>query len=71
MRVWNIAKTQAELQAAMEMELVGNEAGLIGYWKFDEGAMGGNNTGLPSTIEDSSPNDNTGNLVNSAREWVK
>ena len=59
-RVWNIAKTQGELQAAMNMELVGNEAGLIGYWKFDEGAAGGNNTGLPSSIEDSSPNDNAG-----------
>ena len=28
-RVWNVAKTQVELQAAMNMELVGNEAGLI------------------------------------------
>ena len=66
-RVWNVAKTQAELQAGMNSELVGNEAGLIGYWKFDEGAAGGDNTALPSSIEDSSPNDNAGTLVNSAK----
>ena len=66
-RVWNVAKTQAELQAGMNSELVGNEAGLIGYWKFDEGAAGGDNTALPSSIEDSSPNDNVGTLIASAK----
>lgn len=34
-RVWNVARTQAQLQAAMATPLVGNESGLVGYWKFD------------------------------------
>ncbi|MFO0969605.1 MAG: LamG-like jellyroll fold domain-containing protein, partial [Gemmataceae bacterium] len=37
-RVWNVARSQADIQAAMSSELQGNETGLIGYWTFDEGA---------------------------------
>ena len=66
-RVWNVAKTEAELQAGMNSELAGTEAGLIGYWRFDEGAAGGDNIALPASIEDSSPNDNVGTLIASAK----
>lgn len=34
-RIWNIALTQAEIQATIYQTLTGNEAGLIGYWQFD------------------------------------
>ncbi|MCP4102942.1 MAG: LamG domain-containing protein [Lentisphaerae bacterium] len=36
-RVWNIARTQEEIQASMNSTLAGNETGLAGYWQFNEG----------------------------------
>lgn len=35
-RVWNVARTAAEITSTMNHTLVGNEPGLTGYWKFDE-----------------------------------
>ncbi len=37
-RVWSTARTQAEILANMNKTLTGNEAGLVGYWRFDEGS---------------------------------
>lgn len=37
-RIWNVARTQAEIQADMNRQLAGNESGLVGYWKFSEGS---------------------------------
>jgi hypothetical protein len=36
LRVWNVARTGAEIQATMSIRLTGHEPGLIGYWRFDE-----------------------------------
>lgn len=36
-RVWNVARTQEEIMASMGHTLGGNEPGLVGYWKFDDG----------------------------------
>ncbi|MDY0081878.1 MAG: LamG-like jellyroll fold domain-containing protein [Ignavibacteriaceae bacterium] len=36
-RIWNIARTESEIQSTMNQTLNGNEPGLVGYWKFDEG----------------------------------
>ncbi len=36
-RIWNTARTQAQIQADMNTQLTGNEAGLVGYWNFNEG----------------------------------
>ena len=36
-RLWNVARTQSQIQADMDRVLNGNEAGLVGYWRFDEG----------------------------------
>nr|NCR46997.1 hypothetical protein [Microcystis aeruginosa SX13-01] len=36
-RIWNKARTQAEIQADMNHQLTGTESGLIGYWQFSEG----------------------------------
>jgi parallel beta-helix repeat protein len=35
-RIWNIARSQADIQATMDVELTGTEPGLVGYWKFNE-----------------------------------
>ncbi|QLE54021.1 hypothetical protein FD724_40135, partial (plasmid) [Nostoc sp. C057] len=34
-RIWNKARTQAEIQADMNQRLVGTEANLVGYWRLD------------------------------------
>ena len=36
-RLWNVARTDTEIQATMNRRLLGNEAGLAAYWRFDEG----------------------------------
>jgi len=36
-RIWNIARTESEIQAQMDSTLTGNENGLVGYWNFDDG----------------------------------
>lgn len=47
-RLWNYARSQAEIQEHMNHELKGDEPGLVGYWKFNEGSG--------TTAYDSSPN---------------
>ena len=34
-RVWNVARDEADLQAKKNVGLQGNEAGLVGYWRLD------------------------------------
>jgi hypothetical protein len=36
LRVWKVLRTDAEIMAAYNKALVGNEPGLVGYWKFNE-----------------------------------
>lgn len=35
-RIWNGARTQAQIQNNMRRRLAGNEQGLVGYWRLDE-----------------------------------
>ncbi|MHC4632421.1 MAG: LamG domain-containing protein [Planctomycetota bacterium] len=60
-RVWNYARTEAEIQADRNRELRGSEEGLVGYWKFNEGEG--------TTAYDSSPNENHGAVVDAT--WTK
>lgn len=59
-RIWNTARTQAEIQANMNRQLVGNEAGLAGYWRLNEGS------GTVAT--DSTANANNGTITGAT--WV-
>ena len=61
-RVWNIARTQAEIQANLSQKLTGNEQGLVGYWNFEE------STG--NTVNDLTANKNNGTLINGVRRTV-
>ena len=36
-RIWNIARTEAEIQLTMNCPPMGNEPNLAGYWNFEEG----------------------------------
>jgi hypothetical protein len=60
-RIWNVARTQADIQADMYREIPGTSPGLVGYWKFDEGSG--------STANDYSPNNNDGTLLGGVA-WV-
>ncbi len=64
-RVWNIARTCDQIQSTMNRELVGNEAGLVAYYNFNQGTAGGTNTGL-TTLNDLAGTAENGTLNNFA-----
>lgn len=39
-RVWNVARSAAEIRAAMTSPLSGQKPGLVAYWTFDDGTAG-------------------------------
>ncbi|NPD45059.1 LamG-like jellyroll fold domain-containing protein [Lentimicrobium sp. S6] len=62
-RIWEVARTDAEIQASMSTELTGSEAGLVAYYPMNEG------TGM--TIADATSNGNDGQLINMSEDnWV-
>ena len=74
-RIWNTAKTQAEIQANMNKELCANSnIGLAAYYKLNQGVPGGNNSTVTSALDDSGNNNNgTLNgfaLSGNASNWI-
>ena len=63
-RFWNIEKTAAAIQSNMNCD-VAQQAGLVAYYRFDQGAASGTNTGL-NYANDYSGNGNCGTLNNFA-----
>ncbi|QTA78941.1 Immunoglobulin-like fold-containing protein [Desulfonema limicola] len=63
-RIWNVARTQAEIQADMNKTLAGNESGLAAYYNFDH-ASG-------TTLNDLAGGDNNGTLTNMdpSTDWI-
>ena len=62
-RIWEIARTEAEIQANMSVELTGTETGLVAYYPMNEGSG--------SVLGDASGNENTGQLINmDDTSWV-
>jgi hypothetical protein len=59
-RIWNTARTESEIQSTMNQSLDGNEPGLVGYWKFDEGQG--------DTTADATNNGNDGTI--SGAVWI-
>ena len=60
-RIWSRACTQVEIQTRMNSRLVGNEADLIAYWPFNEGAG--------TTVQDRSGNGHHGTIAGAA-VWI-
>jgi PKD repeat protein len=60
-RVWNLARSPADIAAWMKQPLVGDEEGLAGYWRMNEG--GG------SVLSDGSGNGNDGQIHEA--EWIE
>ncbi len=57
-RIWNMARTEAEIQSTILTGLTGNEPGLIAYYKFDQ------TDPLITVLPDRSINTNEGALTN-------
>ncbi|MCK6499730.1 MAG: hypothetical protein L6Q38_09650, partial [Nitrospira sp.] len=53
-RLWNLARSTSEIRDHYDRLLAGNEVGLIGYWRFDEGSG--------TTFRDTSPFQHHGTL---------
>jgi hypothetical protein len=65
-RIWNVARTPDQIAADRARRLAGSEAGLVGYWRFDEN--GG------TTAHDASPSGADATLVHAmgatAMQWT-
>ncbi len=65
-RVWSVARSAGDILANYDKGLVGDEAGLVGYWKFDESSgtttadsvTAAGHTVHPGTLTASTPADN-------------
>ncbi|MEZ5017569.1 MAG: HYR domain-containing protein [Flavipsychrobacter sp.] len=67
MRIWNTARSESDVRAAMNMELSGSEPGLMAYYDMNHGVAGGNNTSpAVNTLMDKTSNSNNGTLTNFA-----
>ena len=53
-RIWDIAKTEAQIKENLDQGITGDEEGLIGYWDFNEGKG--------STVHDLTANKNHGKI---------
>ena len=59
LRIWNIARTETEIQTNLNRELTGSEEELIGYWNFNESSG--------STAIDQTGNGNDGEIIGAVR----
>ncbi|WMI70221.1 LamG-like jellyroll fold domain-containing protein [Mangrovimonas sp. YM274] len=60
-RIWDIARTEAEIQSTMNTGVCEDAAGLQAYFKLDEGIAEGDNTGVTTAVD--AANGNNGTLM--------
>ena len=73
-RIWNTALSADNIMRRKNCELQGNEAGLVAYYKFNQGTAGGSNPSVNNLL-DATANANNGSLTNfalagSASNWL-
>ncbi len=76
LRVWNLVRSQADIQADMDNSISASSSGLINYYNFNEGTAGGSNTTGSSILPDLTSNGNNGTITNfaltgSTSNWVE
>ncbi|MDP3928892.1 MAG: LamG-like jellyroll fold domain-containing protein, partial [Bacteroidota bacterium] len=64
-RIWNVVRTQAQIQATMRDTLIGNEPNLIAYYNFENGIDASRNV-FENTLLDKTANSRNGDLINFA-----
>lgn len=74
LRIWDRSLTASEILARTTTELVGNEAGLIDYYNFNQGIAAGTNPGV-TTFKDATTPRNNGTLngfalTGTASNWL-
>ena len=52
LRIWNVARSAAQINYSKEITLDGDEAGLVAYYQFNQGTAEGNNSGITSLTEE-------------------
>ncbi|WP_172824433.1 BspA family leucine-rich repeat surface protein [Polaribacter sp. KT25b] len=50
-RIWNTARSSAEIVAYKDVELTGNESGLVAYYNFNQGNVNANNSGVTTLLD--------------------
>jgi hypothetical protein len=65
LRIWNVARTQAEIQNFRSIGLTGAQAGLVALYNFNQGSAAGDNASL-TVVPDLTTNSNNGTLTNFA-----
>jgi hypothetical protein len=60
-RIWNVTRTDAQIQNGINCELQNSQTGLVSYYKFNQGNSGASNTSV-TTLTDASGNSNNGTL---------
>lgn len=65
-RIWNLPRSQSQLQAFKDVNLAGNETGLVAYYRFEDGIGS-------STVTDLTGNGNTLTMYNMepSTDWVQ
>ena len=63
LRIWNVARTQAEIAASMNCEMPSSTSNLVANYQFNQGTADANNTGV-TTLQDNSGNSRNGTLIN-------
>ena len=61
-RIWSVVRTASEISNNYKQRLIGNETGLLGYWKLNQGY--GSGWGLYTIALDSTSNRSNGTLTN-------
>ena len=62
-RLWNIARDANKIKAYRNVGLNGDEDGLIGYWRFDEGSPTSNSADLSAT--------NNSAILQNGAQWIE
>lgn len=74
-RLWNVVRTEAQIQAGMRNAVAANSTGLLAYYNFDQGVVGSNNLSS-DTLYDLTTNAKHGKLNNfllngTSSNWVE
>ena len=64
-RVWDLPRTEEQINANKNCELQGTESGLLIYYKFNQGLNAVNNTSI-TTIFDATANQNNATIINNS-----
>ncbi|MDX2189002.1 MAG: LamG-like jellyroll fold domain-containing protein, partial [Bacteroidota bacterium] len=74
LRIWNVERSQSQIQANMNTQIPGTVPGLVAYYQFNQGVPSGNNSAITRLV-DAGPNGFDGTLQNfvlngSLSNWI-